>query len=274
LGRWINRTSIGLFALAWLAAVFVYFSSMRVIERQFVPEVRNLPSVTSEERLEEGERLARVFGCMDACHGDRMRGQVIYSNPFNGRLVAPNLTRSVQQLTLPELESAVRQGIRPDGTSVFGMPASSLSAMTDRDLSAIFGFIRAYPRQVEEWGDHEYGLLTRYRIITGAIPAEAAVTVRQPWRETFRDSDVRLGEYLAIVACSQCHGQDLEGRGQAPSLDKIYDYDRIELQLLLQEGLAPGGREVGVMTDTARKRFVHLTEDEIDALFVYLKSRS
>lgn len=273
MGRWIKRISIGLFTLAWLAAVWVYLSSMQIIERQYVPEVRNLPSVTSEELLQEGERLARVFGCMDACHGDRMQGGVVYSHPINGRLVAPNLTRAVSRRTLPELEAAVRQGIRPDGTSVFVMPASSLAAMTDRDLSAIIGFIRGYPQQVEPSGAHEYGLLTRYRIVTGDLPAQAKIRVQRPWRETFRNNEERLGQYLATVACSQCHGLDLEGRGAAPSLDKVYDYDRFEFVALMQRGLAPGEREIGMMTDTARKRFAHLTEDEIEALFVYLKTR-
>lgn len=274
LGRWIKRISLGLFTLAWLAAVWVYWSSMQIIERQYVPEVRNLSSVTSPALLEEGERLARIFGCMDACHGDRMQGRVMDSHPMNGQLVAPNLTRAVSRRTLPELEAAVRQGIRPDGTSVFVMPASSLAAMTDRDLSAIIGFIRNYPQQVEPSGAHEYGLLTRYRIVTGDLPAEAKIRVQRPWRETFRTTESRLGEYLATVACSQCHGQDLEGRGAAPSLDKVHDYDRFEFVALMQRGMAPGEREVGVMTDTARKRFAHLTEDEIEALFVYLKTRS
>lgn len=273
MGRWITRTALGLFALAWLASVAIYFSSMRATERQYAPEVRDLPSVTDESLLEEGQRLARVYGCMDACHGDRMQGQVLYSHPLNGQLVAPNLTRLVRSRSLPELEAAVRQGIRPNGKSVIGMPSSSLAAMTDRELSAIIGFARSFPQQVERPGASEYGLLTRYRIVTGALPVEAAIQVHRPWRETFRDNEPRLGEYLATVACSQCHGLDLEGHRDAPSLDAIHDYDRFEFVALLREGLAPGGREVGRMTEAAQKRFVHLTDDEIDALYVHLKTR-
>ncbi|MEM1411213.1 MAG: cytochrome c [Pseudomonadota bacterium] len=260
--------------IVWLASAWIYLSSMRILDTQHVPDLRNLSSVTDPERLAEGERLARVYGCADACHGDRMQGQVIYSHPLNGRMVAPNLTQAAQQYTLPELEAIARQGIRPDGTSVFGMPSSSLAAMTDRDLSAVLGFIREQPAQVNVPGENDYGLLTRYRIVTGALPAQAAVQVQQPWRETFRDNEARLGEYLATVACSQCHGMDLEGRpGGAPSLDKMHDYDRFEFVALMERGMAPGERSLGLMTETARKRFAHLTEEEVDALYVYLKTR-
>ena len=121
MGNWITRIAIIVFALAWLGAAYVYVQSMRIIDRQYVPVSRNLPSVTDPERLAEGERLAILFGCAEACHGDRMQGAVVYEHPLNGRLVAPNLTRAVRERTLPELEAVVRQGIRPDGTSVFGM---------------------------------------------------------------------------------------------------------------------------------------------------------
>lgn len=263
-----------MFTVVWLAAVWTYVSSMRIIDRQHIPDVRNIPSVTEPERLAEGERLAKVFGCYDGCHGDRMQGQVLYEHPLNGRLVAPNLTRSVQELTLQELEAIARQGVRPDGTSVFGMPSASLASMTDSDLGAILGFIREYPAQPENPGLHDFGLLTRFQIVREDLPAQAELRVHQPWRDTFRDNEARLGEYLASVACSQCHGLDLEGMpGGAPSLDKLHDYDRFEFVALMERGVAPGDREVGLMTQAARKRFVHLTEEEVDALYVYLKTR-
>jgi len=274
MGRWTRRIALAVFTVAWLAAVFVYLQSRQIIQRQHVPDVRNLSSVTDPERIAEGERLAKLFGCFGACHGDRMQGAVIDEHPLNGRLVAPNLTRAVQRLTLPEIEAIVRQGIKPDGTTVFGMPTSSFAAMTDRDLGAIIGFIRQYPTQVENPGRSEHGIWTRYRMVSGDLPAQAVTGFHQPWRDTFRDNEERLGAYLAAVACSQCHGLELEGRsGPAPSLDKVHDYDRFEFEALMARGMAPGERDVGRMTRTAQQRFAHLTENEVNALYVYLKTR-
>ncbi len=275
LSRWIRRIALTLLTVAWMSAAWIYLASRQIITHQYVPDVRNLASVTDPDLLEEGERLAQVYGCYGGCHGDRMQGAVIQEHPLNGRLVAPNLTQSMQRLSLPELEAIVRQGIRADGTSVFGMPSASFAAMTDRELSAILSFIRRYPLQSENYGQSDHGLLTRWRMVSGALPAEAEIRYHQPWRETFRGNENRLGEYLAVVACAQCHGQDLEGSETtgAPSLDRVHDYDRFEFRALMEEGVAPGAREVGGKRRLASARYSRLTDDEIDALMVFLKTR-
>ncbi|MEE4175648.1 MAG: cytochrome c [Xanthomonadales bacterium] len=274
MGSWITKIAVIVFALIWLTAAWIYVSSMRMIDRQYVPVSRNLSSVSDPRRLAEGERLANIFGCADACHGDRMQGAVIYEHPLNGRLVAPNLTRAVRERTLPELEAIVRQGINPDGTSVFGMPSSSYAVMTDDDLSAILGYIRQYPLQPSAPGESDYGLLTRWKIVNGELAVQAENNIHQPWRNTFRNNETRLGEYLALLACSDCHGADLEGiPGLAPSLDRIHDYDEFEFVDLLQRGMAPGERPLALKQEVAQRRFSLLTEDEMDALFVFLKTR-
>lgn len=273
-GNWTKKIAIIMFALAWCAAAYVYVQSMRMIDRQYVPVSRNLPSVTDPQRLEEGERLARLFGCADACHGDRMQGAVVYEHPLNGRLVAPNLTRAVRERTLPELEAVVRQGIRPDGTSVFGKPSSSYAVMTDEDLGAILAYIREYPLQPERQGEPDYGLLTRWSMVSGALPVEAEAMVHQPWRNTFRNNEARLGEYLALLACSDCHGPDLDGTPErAPSLDRIGDYDENEFLDLLRRGNAPGEQPLAAKEPMASGRFSLFTQDEMEAIYVYLKTR-
>ncbi len=272
LGRGITRILLVLVVAAWGAAALIYVSSKRMIDRHHVPEARNVPTA-SNGRHAEGERLARVFGCLD-CHGDRLQGGLVFEHALDGQLVAPNLTRSAARLTIPEIEAIVRQGIHTNGTSVFGMPASSFAVMTDEDLGAVLAYVRSQPQQVENWGEQDFGLYSRYRMVRGFLPAEADITVYRPWRSFLLKDERRWGEYLALTACSQCHGLDLEGKpGAAPSLDRVYDYDRFEFVTLMREGLAPGGGELGVMTETALKRFQHLDEDEVQALYDFLKTR-
>jgi cytochrome c553 len=204
-----------------------------------------------------------------------MQGAVVYEHPLNGRLVAPNLTRAARERTLPELEAVIRQGIRPDGTSVFGKPSSSYAVMTDEDLGAILAYLREYPLQPERQGEPDYGLLTRWRMVSGALPIEAENRVHQPWRNTFRNNEARLGEYLALLSCSDCHGPDLEGTpGQGvPGLDLISNYDENEFIDLLQRGMAPGEQPMASKEPMARQRFSRFTQDEMEAIFVYLKTR-
>ena len=274
MNRWITRTILGVFAVTWFVAAFIYLKSQQVIKRTHVPEPRRVSLVTGDELLVEGERLARVFGCADGCHGDKMQGAVVFEHPLNGRFTAPNLTQLVQNRTVDEIEAVLRQGIKPDGGSVFVMPSAALAAMTDRDFSAIYSYLRNAPYQTGQPEPQDHGILTRYRMVTGALPAEAERRITQPWRETFRDNEMRLGEYLASVACAQCHGLDLEGvEGGAPSLRKVVEYDRFEFGRLLEAGAGMGEREVGLMSEVARKRFRHLTEEEVEALYAYLKTR-
>lgn len=273
MSRWTKSILIGLFTAVWFAAAFIYIKSMDIMGHQYVPDVRQLVAVSDADSIQEGERLARVFGCFDACHGERMGGNVVYEHPLNGRLVAPNLTRAVRQHTLPELEATIRQGIGPDGSSIFVMPSASFAAMTDQDLSAILAFIRSVPEELSREPEEDYGLLTRYRIVTGDIPVQATAGFQQPWRETFRGNEERLGEYVATVACTQCHGLDFEGDGAVPTLRAMNDYDRFEFVKLMKEGIGPGDQPVNQKIEMARKRYAYLSDEEIDALFLFLKTR-
>jgi len=271
---WMKTALLGAFALAWAAAAFIYLKSMGELDRQYASELRQLVAVTDDAGLREGERLAKIYGCAEACHGEKMAGSVYFEHPLNGRLVAPNLTRLVRARTLPELEATVRQGIKPDGTSVFAMPSAAFATMTDRDLSAVLAYIRSAPEQSSRLPETEHGILTRYRIVSGALPAQAATVYEQPWRETFRNNENRLGEYLAKNACAQCHGLEFEGDGKAvPSLRTINDYDRFEFVALLQRGMRPGDRPLEAKSRMADRRFSLLTESEIDALYLFLKTR-
>ncbi len=208
--RWIARTFLGVFAVGWLCSAYVYLKSQQTINRSHVPEPRRVALVSGDDIQNEGARLSRIFGCV-SCHGDRLQGQIVYEHTLNGRITAPNLTRQASNLTVNEIEAVLRQGIKPDGTSVFVMPSASFAAMTDRDFSAIFSYLLQLTPESASPKPTDYGLLTRYRMVRGQLPAAAQQRRTQPWRDTFRASPRRLGEYLSTVSCSQCHGLDLQG---------------------------------------------------------------
>jgi len=271
--KWVKRILLALLALVLLAVGVIYAWGAIIINTRYEPESRTVLTSSRPDITSRGERLASVFGCR-GCHRMDMEGGVFFEAWYAGRIVAPNLTRAVDQMSHTELEAVIRQGVLPDGRSVFGMPSSSFAAMTDRDLSAILSFIANYPEQDQDLGHSRYGLMARMLFILGKFPPEAANAQHSPWQSGFVQDPLKHGEYLAINACTECHGQDLEGQGDfTPSLAVAKAYSREDFGQLMSDGTGLGGRDLGLMTRMGQDRFSHLNEDEVEALYQYLQSR-
>jgi mono/diheme cytochrome c family protein len=106
----------------------------------------------------------------------------------------------------------------------------------------------------------------------GLFPFERAT---QRLGDRRHDDEVALGRFIAMVACAECHGLDLRGWAPEgiPDLGIARAYSLADFRRLLSEGVALGGREVGLMSQVGRSRFAHLTDDEVAALKAFLDSR-
>lgn len=266
--KWFKRLLFLLLGLIGLGLATVYAGSAVILNRGYEPVERNLLTSSRPDVISGGERLAKVYGCHEGCHGKDMQGQVFFEQPFLARVIAPNLTTAVERYSVTELEAIIRQGIKPDGKSVMGMPSASFSYLSDSDLSAIVSFIRSYPQSDHDAGESSFGPLARFGILTGEFQPAAAELREMVHKELEPGS----GEYLAMNACSECHGMDLEG-GFAPNLAIAKAYDLDAFTGLMREGKSVGGNELGLMAVVSRNRFAHFTETEIEALHAYLHSR-
>lgn len=86
---------------------------------------------------------------------------------------------------------------------------------------------------------------------------------------------LRFGEYLARTACTECHGNELEGEmGGPPDLVVAAAYSRENFARLMRTGVAVGERDLRTMSVVARGRFSHFTGAEIRALHAYLRERA
>ena len=269
--RFFRRFLLILVGVAYLALGAMYWQSSQLLARQYTFEARNLQLSLRPEVVAEGERLSMTYGCA-GCHGNRLEGAVVDEGPLIGSIIAPNLTRAINTYSLDEFEAITRQGVRPDGTSVFGMPSSLYAIMTDRDFTAIASFIRQAPFQVDEPGRSRYGLLARYRILRDQWPAEAARLSGEPWPPGFEADGLRFGQYLSQLACDSCHNpghfSSMPGAGV---LVRTRNYGRIEFNHLLTVGEGPGGRPLAGKQSLVQQRFgYHLANTEIDALYGYL----
>ncbi|MCB1352653.1 MAG: c-type cytochrome [Rhodobacteraceae bacterium] len=270
LKRWALRLLGGAAALALLAAGGIWLKAEAALHRHWPAGPAELAVAPAPELVPEGERLFRAFGCHD-CHQDA--GRVLFEARGVGRLVAPNLTRSLPGFTDADLVRAVRQGIRPDGTSLVVMPTGALDEISDRDLAAILAYLRTVPPRPDAVsGGTDWGPLGRVAIATGAIPFSAAAAeagVSRPERPAPE------GAYLARTICAGCHDLDLprdDGLGfVAPALrDVAPAYSADGFRHLLRTGAPLDGRDLGPMKEAALGALSHLTDPEIDALYGYL----
>jgi cytochrome c553 len=274
--KWLG---IGLGALVILALgtlAVIYVASERIVRRTYDIPLSSITLPTDSVTLAEGRRLATLRGCYNACHGEGLDGGVAFDEPFLARLVAPNLTRVAAQYTDAELERVIRHGIRRNGRSTLGMPSSMFYHLSDEDLGAILAFIRSAPLTEGPSTDIRLGPLARLGLVLGKYHPQAQLIDHDAPRVAVRDTSdhATFGNYLALTLCTECHGLALRGDSAigSPSLAIAAAYSEEGFRRLLRTGVASGNRELPRMSKVARRRFSHLTDEEIRALHEYLST--
>ncbi len=274
--RWAARGLAAILLLGLLLAGAVYVGSERILRRKYTVELTAITLPTDSAALVEGKRLARVRGCLGGCHGERLEGQVFFDQPGVARLVAPNLTRAAARWSAAELARIVRYGVRPDGHSVFSMPARTFSAMSDRDLGATLAFLRHAPPEPGLEAELDARWLGRLGLVLGKYRPEAELIPQDavpPPLETPREP-MSHGRYLARTVCTECHAMDLRGEPalSSPDLRIVSGYTPQAFTRLLREGIPLDGRELGMMRRAAQGRLRYLTDAEISDLYGYLRT--
>ena len=275
--RWLRWIIWGLAALAGLiavAAVAIFVRSEAALNRRYEAPAVSVRVPQDADSIAEGRRLATVYGCMDGCHGRRGEGLVLFDEPVIARITAPDLGAAARRYSDSQLIDIIRNGLRPDGTSVFVMPSEAFAHLTDADVGRIVSYLRTLSPQGGPGPSVELGPVGRIGVATGKFRTAAEMirdgVVPAPART---EPDAR-GRYLARTVCAECHSQDLKGAATpdfvAPDLGVTAAYSRDDFFRLMRTGTALGGRELGVMRVRAQRNLSHLTDDEIDALYGYL----
>jgi cytochrome c553 len=157
------------------------------------------------------------------------------------------------------------------------MPSEMFRHLADRDLARIIAFVRSVPQVNGTLERTEFRPLGRMIVAKGDFKSAAREIERLPPARTSFDSanPVSHGRYLVMNFCSECHGQDLEGRpvAKSPSLAVAKSYSLDQFSRLMQDGVGVGERTFELMTPTSKARFSHLKGEEISAMHAYLQSR-
>jgi mono/diheme cytochrome c family protein len=265
-----------LLALMGVVTASVWVRSEASLHHRYALPATTVTLPVDPAAVAEGGRLARVYGCVDGCHGRDGAGAVFFDQPLIARLVAPDLSAAASRYSDAELVNIIRHGLRPDGRSVFVMPAQAFVHLTDDDAARIVAFLRTLPAHDGITDRLSLGPIGRLGVATGKFRTAAQLIETAVPAPAARTELGERGRYLALSICSECHGQDLMGDETpdfvAPALGVVAAYSAEEFRRLMRTGKPIGDRTLGVMRQRAQQGLSHLTDAEIDALYEYLRA--
>ena len=271
--RWLGFVVLGLVAVVAFAITYLHFAFEREYVRKYqVAETLSVSLPADPMEIAEGKRLAQLTGCTH-CHGENLSGGVPLDIPGWVRFVAPNLTTILPSYSDAELVGLIRRGVKRDGTGAWLMPSQMFRHLHDEDLARIVAWIRTVPAADGLTETTQFRLMGRFVVVSGEFKSAPQQIAELDAAGPAVDTSGR-GAYLAMNLCSECHGQDLQGESatRTPALTRAKDYSAEEFARLMNTGVGPADRAVGLMTETSNARFAHLTTDEVDAIYAFLQS--
>jgi cytochrome c553 len=277
--KWTGFVAAGVVVIALLGLGWIYLASERALAHHYEVAAAAAPAVpTDPAQIAEGLHIAQRAGCMH-CHGEKLTGTVVDDIPHLLRLVAPNISNRLPNYSDAQIATVLRKGVKPDGTSVVFMPSEMFRHLSDEDLARLIAWLRTVPAAdagIQE--KTEVRLLGRLILAKGDVKlaAQNIETLPPPVGGFDAGDPVSRGRYLVMTSCSECHGQDLGGFApiNAPALVVAKGYSAEQFTRLMREGVALGDRQLRMMSPTARARFAHLRDDELQAVYAFLKSRT
>ncbi|HEX8622780.1 MAG TPA: c-type cytochrome [Allosphingosinicella sp.] len=276
--RWAGIGLGAIVGLLLLAALVILAWSEVILRKGYAAVPETLPAVSAAEAA-EAPRLARVLGCL-SCHGEGLKGRVMFDAPGIARVFAPNLTEVAARASDQQLAAGIRQGIGHDGRGLFIMPSPMYSRLTDRETAALVAWIRTLSRAQGQSRGLSMGPIGRLGLVIGTFrPAPKAVAEYRSQVPIALGPEHEPARHLAAIGCSECHGPALMGGSagpdeKAPDLRVVAGYDPAQFKALMRTGRPPDGRDLGLMTEVAKGDFSHLTDAEIDSLHAYLTARA
>lgn len=271
----------GLLLVAALAFVGWIYAASEAQMRSFPRPAPFTAAIPDDPvTLARGAYLAQTIGCF-GCHEADLGGASMGSDPLFGSTHAANLTKFVRKHDVAAFEAAVRHGIDPHGRAYWSMPSTGFVHVSDVDIVALYAFMRSAPASSKAAPRSTLGILPRLDVALGKDgPVPKWIPLVAPLSHAKGDLQLARGEYIAMTACSECHGPTLSGDNpwehgdSPPDLMIAASYGDADFRMLMRTGKAADGRELRLMSGVARARFTGFTDAEIDDLHAYLKVRA
>lgn len=282
----------GVLGLVVLVVAGVYGFSARDLNARYdvaVTPLREAEPGPAVSVAEHGEHLAIIRGCVD-CHGADGGGKAYANDPAMGRLWAPNLTTGAGGIGTryadADWDRSVRHGVGPDRRPLIFMPSHEFWPLSDEDLASIIAYYRTLPPVDRAAPESRPGPLARLLHVTGRmalVPAKLVDHDAARPEAPAPAATVAYGAYLA-TGCTGCHGPGLTG-GKIGGGDPTWPpaanltpdpatgigaWSESDFKQALRKGARPDGSEIHPAMPV--KATQHMTETEMEALYVYLMS--
>ena len=259
----------------------------------------------AETPAERGAYLVRAGGCV-SCHTDEKGGGAPFAGglalktPF-GVFYSPNITpdpeTGIGGWTDRQFLDALKHGRNPEGAPYYpAFPYPTYAKMSDDDALAIKAHLASLAPVRKENRPHQLGFPFGWRWLVKfwqALFFEEGEFQEDP----SRGAEWNRGAYLveALAHCGECHtprnvlgaiDRDMwlagtpdgpEGE-RAPNITPdprtgLGSWSEADIVTLLKEGVTPEYDNVqGTMAAAVRDGLSHLTEADLEAIAVYLKS--
>jgi mono/diheme cytochrome c family protein len=283
-------------AVAWIVAAWP--------RAEIVPSRSPAAWAATPDNIARGAYLARAGDCV-ACHtargGAAYAGGRAIDTPF-GRLYGPNLTpdatTGLGAWSADEFWNALHNGVARDGRLLYpAFPYTHYTKITRDDADALFAYFRSLPPVRQPRLPHELRFpynsqlaLAGWRLLYFRPAVHAA--------DKTKPAEWNRGAYLVegLGHCSACHSSrnafgaisSASGGGlsggliptvgwYAPSLTSdseagLGKWDVPHIVQLLRTGVSPQGAVFGPMAEVVGQSLQHLSEPDVQAMAVYLKS--
>jgi mono/diheme cytochrome c family protein len=303
------RHLLGIAALTLLviAGLLVYRSDIPEITAASLAALTN-SAADANSQIERGEYLALAGNCA-SCHttadGGFMAGGLAFETPF-GRIYSTNITpdneSGIGNWTAEQFLNSMRHGVRPDGEHLYPVfPYTAFTKVTDEDIAALFAYLKSIPAVHQETPENDIMFPFSQRSLMSIWKSmffdEGAFRA-----DDEQSAEWNRGAYLveALAHCGACHSPrnylgaehpDMAMTGgvytdkvrsgnlrpwSAPNLTSAPSglglWPHEEVVAYLKTGINSYVETFGPMNEVILNSTRHLSEDDVNAMAVYLKS--
>ena len=295
--KWAGIITGGLLGVFLVLLVVLFLIGSRKENRTYDVAIASVAVPTDAASIAKGKHYVEAVGVCQVCHGQNLAGPDVdeckvvpctafSDDPLFAKLMPSNLTSGRGGIgsvfTDEDYVRAIRHGIGLDGKSLLIMPSEVFNKISDEDLGAMIAYLKTLPPVDNDLDESRLAPLGRIlAVFEGSLLPATQIDHNAPRAPSpVAGVTAEYGEYLAEV-CTICHGERLSG-GEVPGDERLKAAD-------ITSGGAPGSWTRSQFINTIRSgttpqgnlldprfmpwnRFTQMTDDELDAIWLYLRS--